>query len=84
MHNFDEILIEDIVEANDVVAYLQSLLNDYQTVSVADFYTIVGIRPDPSGVDNQWGWTDLSQTRVINTGRGYRLALPRPVPLTSY
>lgn len=84
MHNFDEIIIQDINEANAAIEYLRGFLDDYPNVSVADLYQIIGIKPDPSGVDNQYGWTNLDNARVINAGHGFRLGLPRPIPLVNY
>lgn len=82
MHNFDEIIITDLNQANEVIAMLQAFLQDYPNVSVADLYQIIGERVNP--VDNEWGWNDLSTARIVQAPGGFRLALPRPQPLRNY
>lgn len=81
-HNFDEIILETRVEANETLDAMYDVLKKYEHVSVADLYDFVGV--EGTDVDETWGWTDLSGSGVkALRGRnaGYLLELPSPEPL---
>ena len=43
-------------EASDVLAQMNAALEDYNSVTVDNFYTLVGYKStDP--IDSAWGWT---------------------------
>jgi hypothetical protein len=74
-----EIILETRGEAEAVLEMLNEALDTYQTVSVADLYSAVGITAD--WVDNKVGWTDLRMARIRKTIDGYVLDMPRPVSI---
>lgn len=74
-----EIILETRGEAEAVLEMLNEALDTYQTVSVADLYSAVGITAD--WVDNKVGWTDLRTARIRKTIDGYVLDMPRPVSI---
>jgi hypothetical protein len=79
-HNFDEIILETRVEAEEVIERMAEYVERYDQASVSDLYQLVGVTG--SFADEKWGWKDLrgaSVTRVRNGG--YLLDLPRPVEL---
>jgi len=79
-HNFDEIILDKRVEAEEVINQLFEIVSKYEQASVADLYNLVGI----SGqfTDENYGWTDLRGAGVTRLTRGgYLLDLPRPEPL---
>lgn len=78
-HDFDELLIESRGEAEDVLDRLADLLEQYESVAVADLYRMVGRRP--SHTDYRWGWTNLRSAQVRRVNRGYILELPTPIDL---
>lgn len=79
-HNFDDILIEKRVIADEVIDRLFDIISQYEQVTVADLYKIVDIEPTPQ--DYKWGWTDLRGAGVTRIPDGrYLLDLPRPEPL---
>jgi len=75
----DDILVASRAEADLILERLYDLLNEYETVSVADLYSLV--MWTPSYTDQKWGWTDLQGARVSRVRDGYTLELPRPIPL---
>lgn len=75
-HNFDDIVIENRADAEEVLSIMIEAIEQYGTVSVADFYESVGISTDFT--DNKWGWTDLSSAYVSRSRDGYYIHLPRP------
>lgn len=79
-HDFGEVIIPSRVEADAVVEAMFDMLEQYDEVTVADFYTMADITP--AFTDEKWGWTDLRGTRLERArGGGYIVNLPRPEPL---
>lgn len=75
-HDFEEILIPDRGEAEQVRDTLLALVDQYDSATVADLYSAVGISTDHT--DLKFGWTDLSEARIVPArGGGYILELPR-------
>ena len=74
-----EIVLETRGEAEAVLEMLNEALDQYQSVSVADLYSAVGITAD--WTDNKVGWTDLRMARIRKTIDGYVLDMPRPVSI---
>lgn len=78
-HDFDEIVLEQRGEAEEVIDNLFEVVSNYGAASVADLYGLVGITG--SHVDNKWGWTSLQGAGVTKVRAGYLLDLPEPQPL---
>lgn len=78
-HDFDEIVLESRVEAEEVIDRLFDLVSRYETATVADLYELVGI--SSSHTDHKWGWTSLRGAGVSRVRDGYLLDLPDPIPL---
>lgn len=78
-HDFDAVVIETRAEADQVLERMYDLVNSYDSVTVADFYDLVGITSEFT--DNKWGWTNLHGSRVIRARDGYLLDLPKPEPV---
>ncbi len=75
----DDILLATRPEAELVVDRMYDLLRDYDTVTVADLHSLVGL--SSSYTDQKWGWTDLQGTNVRRVRDGYVLDLPKTVSL---
>jgi hypothetical protein len=77
-HNFDELIIPTLNEANDVLDNMFEWVSRYGRVTVADLYALTNIRSDHT--DEKWGWTSLGHARAVRLPRdqGYVLDLPRP------
>lgn len=78
-HDFKEIIIPTRVEADELVAQLLWHIEQYNAVTVADFYQMCGITPDYT--DDKFGWTDIRGTGVLLVRDGFILDLPRPIEL---
>jgi hypothetical protein len=78
-HDFDEIIVNTRVEAEEVIDRLFDLVSRYDQATVSDLYEMVGINAQYT--DNKWGWTDIRGAGVTRVRSGYLLDLPRPVPL---
>lgn len=75
-HSFDEIILDSRAEADATLAELFTIIEDYDVVTVADLYAMVGITE--AFTDSKWGWTDLRGSRVVRLKNGYLLDLPKP------
>lgn len=78
-HNFRDIILGDRGQAEEVLDGLLSVIDQYGTVSVADFYEMVGTTGEFT--DQKWGWKDLGSARVDRVREGYLLALPKTISL---
>lgn len=78
-HDFDEIILETRVEAEEVINRLFDLISQYETATVADLYEMLG--QSGNFTDEKWGWVDIRGAGVTRVRGGYLLDLPRPEPL---
>jgi hypothetical protein len=79
-HDFGDILIPSLREAEDVIDRMYDVLSRYGSVEVATLYSLTGIQV--SHTDKKWGWTSLSGARAVRQRNGsYLLDLPAPEPL---
>ena len=78
-YDYDDILLDNRGEAEDVIARMDELIATYGIVSVADLYDLVGITG--SYTDNKYGWTDIRAAHVIRVSDGYMIKLPKALPL---
>lgn len=78
-HDFDEIILDQRAEAEEVIDRLFNLVSQYESATVADLYELVGL--SSTHTDHKWGWTDLMGAGVSRIRGGYLLDLPEPEPL---
>lgn len=78
-HGIDDILMATRVEAETVLSRMYDVLSEYDAVSVADLYSLVGWTS--AYTDQNWGWKDLTGSRVDRVRNGYVLSLPRTIAL---
>lgn len=73
-YDFDDIIIENRGEAEDVLSRMDELIDIYGLISVADFYDLVG--KTGNYTDNKYGWDDIRRASVIRVRDGYVIKLP--------
>ena len=78
-HDFDEVILDSRVEAEEVIDKLYEVVSRYGSATVMDLYELVGL--PSSHTDNKWGWTSLRGAGVSRAHGGYLLDLPEPQPL---
>lgn len=78
-YSYDDIILDNRGEAEDVLARMDELVATYGIVSVADLYDLVGITG--AYTDNKYGWTDVRSATVVRTRDGYLIKLPKVLPL---
>lgn len=77
--NYDDIILETRSDAEEVLDQMNSLIETYDKVSVADMYDLVGKTAEYT--HNKYGWTNLSNARPVRCRDGYMLELPKAMPL---
>ena len=79
-YNFDDVILNNRGDAEDVLDNMIDIIEHYGTVSVADMYDLVGITGNYT--DNKYGWTDLRSAHVERErSGGYIIKLPRVLPI---
>lgn len=78
-YDYDDIIIENRGDAEEVLVRMDELIATYGLVSVADFYDLVGVSGNYT--DNKYGWTDIRGATTVRVGDGYMIKLPRVKPL---
>jgi hypothetical protein len=75
----DEIILESRSDANDVLQQMFNILDEYNSVTVAEFLELVDV-PDEF-TDQNYGWTNLRDAEVKRIREGYIIDLPAPKAL---
>jgi hypothetical protein len=78
-HAREEFILSSREEAELVLERMTDIIDNYETVSVADLNDLVGF--PTSHIDNKWGWQDLTDVQVRQIRDGYLIDLPQPEPL---
>lgn len=78
-YSFDDIVLDNRGEAEDVLEHMDALINRYGIVSVSDLNELVGVQGNYT--DNRYGWTSLRTAQVVRVRDGYLLKLPRATPI---
>ena len=76
---YNDIIFDDRADAIEVRDQLQDLVDQYEIASVADFYELSGYEFNTQ--HEKYGWTDLDNVQVLRDRDGYRLSLPKAVPI---
>ena len=78
-YSYDDVILDNRGEAEDVLSRMDELISTYGIVSVADLFDLVGITGNYT--DNKYGWTDIRNASVVRIREGYMLKLPKALPL---
>lgn len=78
-YSYDDIILADRGEAEDVLSRMDELIESYGLVRVADLYDLVGITG--SYTDNKYGWTNIRSAQIVRVRDGYMIKMPRAVPI---
>lgn len=78
-YDYDDIILDNRGEAEEVLSRMDELIDTYGLVSVADFYDLVGVTGNYT--DNKYGWTDIRTASVIRVRDSYMIKLPKALPI---
>ncbi len=73
--DIDGLVFDNRTDAEEVLSYLVTCIDEYGIVSVADLYAIVGMAAVHT--DQKYGWTNLASANVDRVPDGYLLRLPK-------
>lgn len=76
---YNEVVLFDRGEMEEVLMDLQDRIRDYGSASVADFYELVGQNVPHTAY--RYGWRDLSNVEIIRDRDGFSLDLPKAIQL---
>ncbi len=80
--DYDDIVFTSKGDAELVLTRMIEILDEYETVSVADFYELSN-EPNAPHTANNYGWDNLSKSYVDRVRDGYVIKLPRVRPIRS-
>lgn len=78
-YTYDDIIFSNRGEAEEVLSQMDCIIDSYQMVRVADLFDMVG-ESCPFTYQN-FGWTNLRNAEVVRVRDGYKIKLPRALPL---
>ena len=77
--SFDEVIVDTRAEAEEVIARMEEIIDQYQVVSVADLYELAGVRND-NYMTHKYGWTSIRNADVVRIRDGYLIKMPKAMP----
>ena len=78
-YTFDEVILTNRGEAEEVLSRMDELIETYGVVSVADLYDLCGITGNYT--DNRYGWTSIKTAEVVRVKEGYLLKFPKAMAI---
>ena len=77
-YDYDDIILDNRGEAEEVLSRMDELVSTYGMVSVADLYDLVGVTGDYT--DNKYGWTDIRSASIVRVRDGFLIKLSKALP----
>lgn len=78
--DISQVIFDSQKEAANVLNRLADILDQYGTVTVADFYDETGLKV-PCDSDTRYGWKDIDDAYVVKVRYGWSISLPDPIKL---
>lgn len=76
-YDFGDVELSSRGEALNVIAHMRDIIDEYECVSVGDFYEMVDLAARHTDWD--YGWVDIEGAKIVQLRHGgYTLKLPRP------
>jgi len=79
IYEVNEVMFNDINEAEEVLLRMNEQIAKYQMVSVGDFYDFIG--QPCKHTDFKYGWRDLRTAEVVRNYTGWSIRFPPAKPL---
>lgn len=76
----NQVLFASRKEAANVLNSLADILDQYGSVTIADFYDETGLKV-PCDSDTRYGWRDIDNAYVVKVRSGWSISLPDPIKL---
>lgn len=78
-YDFSDIMFESKPDAEEVLKQMDDIMEEYKIVTVSDFYDLVGKTGEYT--DQKYGWKNIRNAHVVSGRDGYRIELPKPLPI---
>jgi hypothetical protein len=80
VYQVKDIVFDDRGQAEEVLISMQECINKYGSVTVGDFYDMIG--QHGTYTDQKYGWKDLSSVGIVRSGSGgFRIDFPKISPV---
>lgn len=80
-YSYNDIVVPTKADGERILDVLDDTISTYGCASVADFYDAVGVSTQYT--DNNYGWTSIASARVVPVTDGWRIDLPRAMPINN-
>lgn len=80
-HDLDDIIFDYREDAEDCLDRMCDYLERYDSVPVSYLFDICGMTVPGDFTKDDWGWYNLSKAKVIRSGGGYVIDLPKVRPI---
>lgn len=78
---YEEIIVDSRGEAEEIIDKMNEIIVNYDVVSVADLYEMIGYDKKSRYTDFNYGWSDLRGAKAVRVPDGFLLDLPSPIRL---
>lgn len=78
-YTYDDIILDNRADAQDVLDRMDEIVEMYGVVSVADLKDLVGISGNYT--DNKYGWVSTAAMDIVRVREGYMIKVPRAMPI---
>lgn len=76
---YEDVIVASMGEAQMIMDRMNQILETYYRVRVLDLYEVAGV--ETNFTDSNYGWTNISQAKILETRAGYLIKMPAPYPL---
>lgn len=80
-YSYNDVVVPTKADGERILDVLDDTIATYGCASVADFYDAVGVSTQYT--DNNYGWTSIASARVVPVTDGWRIDLPRAMPINT-
>ena len=74
-----DIFFDSRETAEKVLELSKEIINEYGFVTIADMYDLAGL--NTTYTEQNYGWVDLKEAKIIRVRPGYKLVLPEMIPI---
>lgn len=78
-YSYDDIILDNRGDCEEVLCKMDEIIDMYGVASVADLFDLVGVTGNYT--DNKFGWTNLRNAEVIHIRGGYKIKMPKALPI---
>ena len=79
VYSYDDIILDNRGDCEEVLCKMDEIIDMYGVASVADLFDLVGVTGNYT--DNKFGWTNLRNAEVIHVRDGYKIKMPKALPI---